>query len=538
MLKVFLVEDESIVREGLRESIPWSQYGFEFCGDAPDGEVALPMIRKFRPDILITDIKMPFMDGLELSKLVSAELPDTKIVIISGYNDFQFAREAIEIGVEQYLLKPITKASLLDTLSEMKKKIEEEQEQKDYLRRFQLEAQEYEQFARRKFFEQITSGTLSVSVIYEQAKKLDIDIDAENYNIILFTLLPRSASPEYSQPLAEQMEELTGYFLQYEEYLLFHCNLTTYAVIVKGSAENINEISRRCVENIERRCTGSDETNWYVALSEPVNRLSGLAGCYAQAHQILSYRHLMPEKNVLTADVLVKPEKSARFSGLEQLDAAKVDPMIVRNFLQTGLKEEVPGFVSEYLDSLGPSMDSVIFRQYILLDIRFSAILAAKAFGCPQEEFTSRLEPLRGLEQDSDISDVKKYAVNLLRRAIEVREEESGNRNKTIMTRAVRFIDQNYTDENMSLNTVAKAINVSPNYFSGMFSQEMGQTFIEYLTMKRMELAKQLLRQTSKRSSEIAFKIGYRDPRYFSFIFKKTQGCTPSSYRAGEQGTK
>lgn len=145
---------------------------------------------------------------------------------------------------------------------------------------------------------------------------------------------------------------------------------------------------------------------------------------------------------------------------------------------------------------------------------------------------------MRGLEQDSDISEVKKYAVNLLRRAIEVREEESGNRNKTIMTRAVRFIDQNYTDENMSLNTVAKAINVSPNYFSGMFSQEMGQTFIEYLTMKRMELAKQLLRQTSKRSSEIAFKIGYRDPRYFSFIFKKTQGCTPSSYRAGEQGTK
>ena len=118
MLKVFLVEDECVVREGLRDCIDWERYGFEFCGDAPDGELALPQIRKLRPDILITDIKMPFMDGLALSKLVCAELPETKIILISGHNDFEFAQEAIEIGVEQYLLKPVTKSSLLKTLEE------------------------------------------------------------------------------------------------------------------------------------------------------------------------------------------------------------------------------------------------------------------------------------------------------------------------------------------------------------------------------------------------------------------------------------
>lgn len=170
LLKVFLVEDECVVREGLRDCIDWERYGFEFCGDAPDGELALPQIRKLRPDILITDIKMPFMDGLALSKLVCAELPETRIILISGHNDFEFAQEAIEIGVEQYLLKPVTKASLLKTLEDVSRKIDEEREQKDYLRRFQQEGPEYEQFARRKFFEQITSGTLRVSEIYEQAK--------------------------------------------------------------------------------------------------------------------------------------------------------------------------------------------------------------------------------------------------------------------------------------------------------------------------------------------------------------------------------
>ena len=137
MLKVFLVEDECVVREGLRDCIDWERYGFEFCGDAPDGELALPQIRKLHPDILITDIKMPFMDGLALSRLVCAELPETKIILISGHNDFEFAQEAIEIGVEQYLLKPVTKSSLLKTLEDVSRKIDEERE-----RRALAEAQE------------------------------------------------------------------------------------------------------------------------------------------------------------------------------------------------------------------------------------------------------------------------------------------------------------------------------------------------------------------------------------------------------------
>ena len=103
MLKVFLVEDETVIREGLRDRIPWEQYGYRFVGEAADGEVALPLIRKTRPDVLITDIKMPFMDGLSLSRIVREEFPKTKILIISGYDDFEYAREAISIGVDQYI---------------------------------------------------------------------------------------------------------------------------------------------------------------------------------------------------------------------------------------------------------------------------------------------------------------------------------------------------------------------------------------------------------------------------------------------------
>ncbi len=537
MLKVFLVEDESVVREGLRDSIPWAQYGYEFSGDATDGEMALPQIRRIKPDILITDVKMPFMDGLALSKLVSAELPDTKIIIISGHGDFEFAREAIGIGVEQYLLKPITKASLLKTLEAVKKKIEEEREQKSYIKQFQLEAQEYEQYAQRKFFEQITSGALSVPQIYEQAKKLDIDIDAGSYNVVLFTVQPQAAASSYSQSLAELLEELMGFFLRYPEYLLFRCNLMTYAVLIKGAQETIGEISERCAENIQRRCAkGYTSLNWYVSIGEPVRRLSGLAQCFEKASQILSYRHFMPNQHILTSAVLRAPEASEEVHGLAELDVNKVDAVLIRSFLQTGLMEEVEDFASEYLNALGGVIQLSMLRQYIMLNVRINAAIEVKSYGFTQEEFFESLDCLDYIEREISDEELRHYIVEILQRAITLREKISGNQYRTILNRAIRFIDQNYTDENISLNVVAKTINISANYFSGIFSQEIGLTFVEYVTQKRMELAKQLLRQTSKRSGEIAFEVGYRDPRYFSFIFKKTQGCTPSSFRAGEDG--
>ena len=154
MLRVFLVEDESVVREGLRDKIPWDQYGFQFVGDAADGEMALPMIRKMKPDVLITDIKMPFMDGLSLSEIVKEEFPKIRIVIISGYDDFEYARQAIVVGVDQYLLKPVTRAALRNVMLELKEKIGQDMGQKDhdYQAQFQDEMQAFEQFPLRRFF--------------------------------------------------------------------------------------------------------------------------------------------------------------------------------------------------------------------------------------------------------------------------------------------------------------------------------------------------------------------------------------------------
>ena len=162
MLRVFLAEDETIIRETLRDTMPWAQCGYTFVGEAGDGEMALPLIQQTKPDVLITDIRMPFMDGLALSKLVLQEFPQMKVIILSGYDDFEYAQTAIGLGVERYLLKPITKSTLMGVLEEVRQKIQGERAQQNYLAQFHQEAQDYEQYARRRFLERVVAGQLTV----------------------------------------------------------------------------------------------------------------------------------------------------------------------------------------------------------------------------------------------------------------------------------------------------------------------------------------------------------------------------------------
>lgn len=536
MIKVFLVEDELIIREGLRDIIPWQQYGFTLVGDAGDGEQALPMIRELRPDVLITDIKMPFMDGLALSSLVSKEFPNMKILIISGYDDFEYARQAIRIGVEQYLLKPITKAMLLKTLTEVQEKIQSEREQETYLEKFRSEVQEYEQFSRRRFFEQVVAGQLSVGEIYEKAGELGISMDAQCYNLLLYSFQTggKGAEGEKGQEAISQIRDgLTQFFMMYPEYLMFRWNLTTYAVLIKGETEQIETVTQRCVDTIRMHVLPyENEVEWYVAAGEPTRRLSALPACFEQVSHVFSFRHLLSDQHILTQELTAKMVRRDDASSLKNLDMTKIDPGVLRGFLQNGQMDELHDFVEEYVDGFAAA-SSRLFCQYLMLNVRFTAIAYIEELGYSQSEFSDQLPDVELVEKNVSSDELKEYICEILRCALELREKETRSQSRDMINRALAYIDGNFADENISLKEVAGYTNVSANYFSAVFSQEMRQTFVEYLTQKRMDRAKELLRQTDKRTAEIAAEVGYKDPHYFSFVFRKTQGCTPRDYRTG-----
>lgn len=365
MIKVFLVEDESIIREGIKNNIEWEVNGFKLVGEAGDGEYAYPMILKSQPDILLTDVKMPFMDGLELSRLVKKALPKTKIIVISGYNEFDYAKEAIKIGINDYLLKPVTSASLMEALKKAADKIHEEQENSRLLER---------------------------------------------------------------------------YFIDYEKYRDF-------------------------------------------------------------------------------------PDKT---------DYSGVDRKLIRNFLKTGNAEECGRFIDEYFEAVGErNYMSLLLRQYMTMDI----------FYCVQE-FIRSLNVHNEKESASELMQLKRvtkaiesaertidYLKELFTFALTVRDKTSGNRYGILIQEAKDYISENYGNSEFSLNMIAGYIGVSPSYFSSIFKQGTGQSFIEYLTKARIDRACELLKCTTLRTSEIGEKVGYNDPHYFSTAFKKIMGQSPKEFK-------
>lgn len=537
MLKIFLVEDESIVREGLRDNIPWQQYGYKFVGEASDGEMALPMIQKTQPDVLLTDIKMPFMDGLSLSRIVHQEFPDMKIIIISGYDDFEYARQAISVGVEQYLLKPITRASLQKVLTELKVKIESEQEQKNYQEKFQNETREYEQFSRTNFFMKVFEGRMPVQEIYEEAAKLSLRLNAPCYNLMMFSLLEKREGANAgfeSEEFARKREELLHYFVRYPEYIVFRWNINTYGVLMQGSAAQMQEMADRCLENVERICQPAEDIfDWYAAVGEPVERLSMLAECYSNVNHYFAYRFLVPNEHIFTKEVTDSYMPREEGGKIGDIDCSKVDQELIKDFLLKGSRDEIADFVDSYLLSIQEALKSRLFQNYLVFHIHFVTMSYVEEIGCDKKEFLELLGEEQIQEVNLTIDELSPYIQNILEKAMELRDRESDNQSKKVLKKALEYIEENYAQESLSLNTVSGAVNVSPGYFSAIFSQAMETTFIEYVTQKRMEKAKKLLRQTEKHSGEIALEVGYKDPHYFSFVFKKTQGCTPREYRSG-----
>lgn len=546
MLKIFLAEDEVVVRETIKRMIPWEELGFELVGEAADGEMALPLLIRQQPDLLITDIKMPFMDGLTLARLAKKEIPGLKVVILSGYDDFNYAKQAIGIGVEDYLLKPITKNALIERLSEIRSRYEHEKTQKEYYEKFQREMQAYEKNSSRDFFEALVGGSMDMMEVYKRAEKLGLDIVAEAYNVLIFTMNCdedfSGQRDEYSSWEAESLELLENFFAGHSSAMLFRSNIFSYGVLLKGQREAIEENTRACVDEIRKILSRQDgRREWFLAVGQSVERLSQIQKSYHTASRAFSQRYLYDE-NILYYDEMETMEhpggqaETEDNAYLQKVDVNALNPAILQKFLSNGLQEETENFVKDYFYAIGQEpMESLVFRNYVILNVRFSVISFIKGLGCDTNEMESADTEEVLAESGKNMESAIAYAKKMISQAIEIRDQNSGNKNRSILKTAVDFIDSHYMDEEISLNTVANVANVSSNHFSSLFSQNMGQTFIEYLTTLRMNKAKELLRCTGMRSSEIAGEIGYKDAHYFSYLFKKTQGMTPSDYRKARE---
>ena len=535
MLKVFLVEDEVVMRNGIKNNIPWEQEGFEFAGEASDGELAYPLIKKEKPDILITDIRMPFMDGLELSRLVKKELPQIKIIILSGYNEFDYAKTAINIGVTDYLLKPISSAKLLEAVKKVADMIEKEQDNARLIKRYEKEMEENILQEKHRLWGALASNRLSTIELLEKGQRLGIDFTASAYQVFLFKLMQEGDATGCSEELnraSEKVNELAG---SWEYVLSFDRSPEGWAFLIKGESEEevqstYLETRKELLELVE----GYPKVEYFGGIGNVVHRIGDIQTSYKEAARAFSSRFFMDANQIADSAEMVKvqTEQDGKIDVSKML-SKKREHELVERFLKNGTTEEVDSFLDELFQNIGEqNCKSLLYRQYVVMDLFFCA---SDFLGNLEIDIENLPEECRDInqivEKAEDAENLRYQIENLFTETMQLRDSHSKKKYSKLLEDAKAFIDENYKHDEMSLNTVAAQVNISPSYFSTIFSSEMGQTFVEYLTHVRLEKAKELLMCSNMRTAEIGYEVGYKDSHYFSYIFKKVVGCSPKEYR-------
>ena len=535
MLKVFLVEDEVVMRNGIKNNIPWEQEGFEFAGEASDGELAYPLIKKEKPDILITDIRMPFMDGLELSRLVKKELPQIKIIILSGYNEFDYAKTAINIGVTDYLLKPISSAKLLEAVKKVADMIEKEQDNARLIKRYEKEMEENILQEKHKLWGALASNRLSTIELLEKGQRLGIDFTASAYQVFLFKLMQEGDATGCSEELnraSEKVNELAG---SWEHVLSFDRSPEGWAFLIKGeSEEEVQSTYLETRKELLELVDGYPKVEYFGGIGNVVHRIGDIQTSYKEAARAFSSRFFMDANQIADSAEMVKVqmEQDGKIDVSKML-SKKREHELVERFLKNGTTEEVDSFLDELFQNIGEqNCKSLLYRQYVVMDLFFCASDFLGNLEIDIENLPEECRDINQIVEKAEDAENLRYQIgNLFTETMQLRDSHSKKKYSKLLEDAKAFIDENYKHDEMSLNTVAAQVNISPSYFSTIFSSEMGQTFVEYLTHVRLEKAKELLMCSNMRTAEIGYEVGYKDSHYFSYIFKKVVGCSPKEYR-------
>lgn len=536
MTKVFLVEDEYVVREGIKNNIDWEGHGYEFAGEAPDGEIAYSMIQKELPDIVITDIKMPFMDGLSLSRLIKAEFPWIEIILLTGYEDFQYAREAIRIGVSCYLSKPISGDNLLREVDALSEKIEEKKQEREVAKRYEAEMQERIELDKQEFFRSLLKGGRSFSEMIEDAKKLSIDITGPYYNVLLLKIWStRHDAFEYSDSVVEienSIRDIAGR----KNAVFFDLNVEGIALLFRGeSEENIRETIKEFIYEAKEVMDKYNHIRYFGGIGQCTARITEIPMSFQWASRAFAHIYLTSDNGFLegSEEVLQPVNENLILSGI---DPKHIDRKHIKEFLRRGEENETEVFLDEFFNGMGKNaIKSTMLRQYIAMDLYFCVIdFVENEIGITLSDSDGYME-VPTPEVLADERRTRDYLVSTIRKAIQIRDGNNSGRYHEMVKEALAYIDEHYAEEDLSLNSLASYVNFSPNHLSAVFKQETGQPFIKYLTDYRMDQAKELLSTTNKKSNEIGIMVGYKDPHYFSYLFKKTQGVTTTQYRGGLQ---
>lgn len=531
--KIIVVDDEEEIREGIIRRIQWEKYGFIVAGSSENGKEALELAERVQPDVVMTDIMMPFMDGLELGQKIMEFLPNTKIIIFSGSDDLEYAHKAIKINVVEYVLKPVNAIDMEEVLTKLKKQLDTEYESKRNLETLRQQYMDSLPVIREQFLVSLVEGRITKKQFDRQSAMAGIDIDAAGFAVALF-YMDRDISNQTNRDIFKNHDDalipITIKQLA-DEIIHKYCDFTSFlygdmiALIVNlNFSDNINDLIR----GVNEVCTEAGKIYGLIVsggISLMCHDPWEIRYARKEAQSALDYRLILGAgKSIYIGDV--EPDTTIRLKFFGQ------DERAVMTSIKMGNPEVIENTVDEVFEKFEKAV--LPLNQY---KIYFMEVMAAflqliqtyhldfiEVFGedfnffNPLESITS-MESLREWVKDSSIK-----ISHLIKR-------ERVDSASLVVNSAKQYVKDNYYDCELTVEALSEHLHMSPAYFSTLFKRETGSTFITYLTEVRLEMALKLLNTTDDKSYIIAEKVGYSEPNYFSYVFKKKYGVSPTKYR-------
>lgn len=526
MYKLLIADDEAWIRERIVNTIDWSKVGAKVIGEACDGKEALEKVESLIPDIIITDIRMPCISGLEFIQELKQRGLNTEIIIISGYSDFDYAQKAVKFGVRDYLLKPVDDEELLRVVGKSIENLRKMKQVNTVLKDLEKKLAKNKPVLKERFYFELINGYINESTVESNLEYFEIQNNEKNYICFLVQLdqdvdagkdayLIQMGIKNVMQEFSSLLGDSQVISLQYGE---------TVSVISsdmqKSELEKQVEIMAHRVKNVVFKLFQKSVT---IGIGSALKDIMKISASFFESRHALMYKSYLGNNSIYTIqnnNQVLRDTSKHRYS-IDQITNAVNNVKCSEAF--------------RLLDKLIKDVEANAIRpidlKVMYVDIVFSIIKSSFEYnninqGIPMFD----IEFFNQINEIYNIDDFTCFLKEKIKLLIDYLDKSRHGSKRKVVQMALEFIKENYNKQ-ITLTHIAEFVLLNPSYFCKIFKSEMGISFTKYLMNYRMEKAVELMEDPTLKIYEIAEQVGYNDVQYFTKIFKSVKGVAPTQYR-------
>ena len=528
LYNVLLVDVVADVLQAMNKKIDWEALGFCLAGTAENGQEALEMAEQLHIDVVMTDIKMPYMDGLTLCKNLKQSYRNMKVIIYSGFDDFEFAREAVHLEAEEYLLKPISAGDMEAAFSKVRKKLDQEYDEYRNLNRLS----EYYRKSLPAMREQLVMGILEGRIAGERARAMmetyEICLDSPFYVVaaLYMDVNPREEQPQPAQLFTLSLKDMVQDYLKNRTRFFSTAFLDQVIVIfMLDEREEIDQV----LYHLDQICKMGFhvlKSSVTAAVGQICANTDALHTSYEEAVNAMEYRSILGSGQVLYINDIEPCSE-------ENILVTEHEFQNLVHAVKLGNRDETNAAIAQIMDSIRKEPISPGQYQLLFMELLSELMKIGRAYKLhPNQIFGEHAGSWQELYRMVTVDELEGWLQEVCTNLRHVLRHERRDSAARLTEQAKAYIEEHYKESDLSADSLCRCLNVSAAYFSTIFKREVGMSFVAYLTKIRLEHALELLRTTEDKTYIIASRVGYMEPNYFSYVFKKQYGISPSKYRA------